>query len=73
VPFLKLCGLVFSATLLVHGAAIAAADGVDRDFAVAKLQCARFQVLHCLPQAPALAQVVQRGGDCVAGARAELI
>jgi alkylation response protein AidB-like acyl-CoA dehydrogenase len=73
VPFLKLCGQVFSTTLLVHGALIAAADATDHDFSAAKLQTMQFHLRHCLPLAQALAQVVQNGGDCVASARTELI
>ena len=77
VPFLKLCGLAFGAALLAQGAALAedlaVENGAERDFAAAKLQCAVFHALHCLPAARALAEIVQRGGDCVADARAELL
>jgi hypothetical protein len=73
VPFLKLCGLVFSTTLLVHGALSAAADTTDHDFCAAKLQTMRFHLRHCLPQAQSLAQIVRLGGDCVVSARTELI
>jgi len=73
VPFLELCGLVFGATLLVHGALVAATDPADRDFSDAKLQSVRFHLQHCLPLARSLAQVVRDGGDCIVGARTELI
>ena len=73
VPFLKLCGLVFSATLLVHGALVAVADASDRDFTDAKLQTMQFHLRHCLPLAQSLAEVVRDGGDTVVSCRAELI
>jgi acyl-CoA dehydrogenase len=73
VPFLKLCGLVFSATLLVHGALVAVADASDRDFTDAKLQTMQFHMRQCMPLAQSLAAVVRDGGDTVVRCRAELI
>jgi acyl-CoA dehydrogenase len=73
VPFLELCGLVFSSTLLVHGALIASARQGDAGFTAAKHQSARFHCAHWLPLSEGWATVVLHGADSVIEARTELI
>jgi 3-(methylthio)propanoyl-CoA dehydrogenase len=75
VPFLKLCGYVIGGWLLAKSAAIAAGrpDGPDREFYAAKVRTARFYAAQVLPGALALARVVERGGESVAGTNAALI
>jgi alkylation response protein AidB-like acyl-CoA dehydrogenase len=69
VPFLKLCGIVLGGWLLEKSAAIAqrrlAAGDADREFLNGKVASARFYAAHVLPQAGALAQVVENGAASV--------
>jgi acyl-CoA dehydrogenase len=75
VPFLKLCGYVTGGWLLAKSAAIAAGrrEGPDREFYAAKVRTARFYAAQVLPGALALARVVERGGESVAGTDTALI
>ena len=73
VPFLKLCGLAFSSTLLVHGALLATTAADDAEFAAAKRQTARFHCAHWLPHARAWSATVLGGVDSLVEARTELI
>lgn len=77
VPYLMLCGYALGGWLMVRAAAVAqqrlSAGDADTDFLRAKLQTVRFYVMQTLPQAMALAAVVQEGGASVAEADADLI
>jgi alkylation response protein AidB-like acyl-CoA dehydrogenase len=75
VPYLKLCGYVTGGWLLAKSAAIAAARvaGAEREFYAAKIRTARFYAAQVLPQAAALARVVQEGGASVIETDAALI
>jgi 3-(methylthio)propanoyl-CoA dehydrogenase len=77
VPYLKLCGIVLGGWLAARAAAIAtdALGGSpdDAPFLRAKVQTANFYAAHRLPQALALARVVQQGATAVTGNEAELI
>ena len=69
VPFLRLAGYVVGAWQLVKSADIAArklADAAaDRDFLRGKIASAAFYAAHVLPQAHALARVVEQGAASV--------
>jgi acyl-CoA dehydrogenase len=75
VPYLKLCGYVAGGWLLAKSAAIAAAhtSGAERDFYAAKLRTAAFYAAQVLPNAAALARVVESGGASVIGTDAMLL
>jgi alkylation response protein AidB-like acyl-CoA dehydrogenase len=75
VPYLKLCGYVFGGALMVRAAAIAAAKraGPEHEFYGAKLRTAVFYAAQVLPQAAALARVVQDGGTSVTETDAALL
>jgi hypothetical protein len=75
VPYLKLCGYVTGGWLLAKSAAIAAAKvaGAEREFYAAKIRTARFYAAQVLPQATALARVVEEGGASVIETDAALI
>ncbi|MBV6415898.1 MAG: 3-methylmercaptopropionyl-CoA dehydrogenase [Steroidobacteraceae bacterium] len=78
VPYLKLTGIVLGGWLHAKAAAIAAArlaagGDSDPDFYRAKLATARFYAEHLLPNAEALARVVQGGGAAVAEVDAALL
>jgi 3-(methylthio)propanoyl-CoA dehydrogenase len=76
VPFLKLCGVVFSGALMAR-AALLAAQALQKQptdaFYLAKLQTCRFYSEQVLPEAAGLFKVVAAGSASVAEARAELI
>ncbi|MDB6046231.1 MAG: acyl-CoA dehydrogenase [Gammaproteobacteria bacterium] len=75
VPYLKLCGFVIGGWLMTKASAIAAAhtDGPDREFYDAKIRTALFYAEHVLPNALALARVVESGASSVAETDATLI
>jgi acyl-CoA dehydrogenase len=77
VPYLMCCGFVLGGALLAQAARIATRDldqpGADGDFLRAKIQTARFYMNHWLPQAGALARVVDSGGDSVIAVDVALI
>jgi len=75
VPYLKLCGYVVGGWLLAKSAAIAAGhtSGAERDFYAAKVRTAAFYAAQVLPNAAALARVVESGGASVIGTDATLI
>ena len=77
VPYLRLCGIVLGGWLMARAAHLAvtqlAAGTGEREFLAGKLQSARFYAAQVLPQALALARVVQYGGASVGEADAELI
>ena len=77
VPYLKLTGTVLGGWLHAKSAAIAAsriaAGAGDADFYRGKLATARFYAEYILPNAEALARVVQGGGAAVAEVDAALI
>jgi len=77
VPYLKLTGTVLGGWLHAKSAAIAAsriaAGAGDADFYRGKLATARFYAEYILPNAEALARVVQGGGAAVAEVDASLI
>jgi 3-(methylthio)propanoyl-CoA dehydrogenase len=75
VPYLKLCGYVTGGWLLAKSAAVAAAaaGGPEREFYSAKLQTAAFYAAQVLPNAAALARVVEAGGASVADSDTALI
>jgi len=76
VPYLKLCGYVLGGWLLAKSAAIAsprAAAGSERDFYAAKVHTAAFYAAQVLPNAAALARVVEGGGASVIGTDAALV
>ena len=75
VPYLMLCGYVLGGWLTAKASAIAAKNlkGADRSFYESKLQTARFYAEQVLPNALALARVVQRGAASVVDTDAALI
>ena len=75
VPYLKLCGYVVGGWLLAKSAAIAAGhtSGAERDFYAAKVRTAAFYAAQVLPNAAALARVVESGGASVIGTDATLV
>jgi len=75
VPYLKLCGYVVGGWLLAKSAAIAAGhtSGAERDFYAAKVRTAAFYAAQVLPNALALARVVESGGASVIGTDATLL
>jgi 3-(methylthio)propanoyl-CoA dehydrogenase len=75
VPYLKLCGYVAGGWLLARSAALAEAalDGVEREFYTAKIRTAAFYAAQVLPDAAALARVVESGGASVVETDAALI
>jgi hypothetical protein len=75
VPYLKLCGYVIAGWLMVRSAAIAAPkrEGSEREFYSAKVRTAVFYAAQVLPQAAALARVVQSGGASVIETDAALL
>jgi acyl-CoA dehydrogenase len=75
VPYLMLCGYVIGGWLTAKAAAIAAANlkGSDKAFYEAKLHTARFYAQQVLPNAIALARVVQGGAEIVVETDAALI
>jgi 3-(methylthio)propanoyl-CoA dehydrogenase len=75
VPFLKLCGYVTGGWLLAKSAALSIGKtaGPERDFYAAKIRTAAFYAAQILPQAAALARVVESGGNSVVETDAALI
>ena len=76
VPYLKLCGYVTAGWLLAKSAAIAserASAGKECDFHSAKVHTAAFYAAQVLPNAAALARVVEAGGASVIGTDAALL
>jgi len=75
VPYLMLCGYVVGGWLLARSAALAAAalEGPDQAFYDAKIHTARFYAEQVLPQALALARVVEGGAESVIATDAALI
>ena len=76
VPYLKQCGYVVGGRLLARSAAIASprsTSGSERDFYAAKVHTAAFYAAHVLPNAAALARVVEAGGASVVGTDAALV
>ena len=71
VPFMRLAGHVVAGWQLVKAADVAArrlaAEAADRDFLRGKIASAAFHVTHVLPQAHALARVVEHGANSVLG------
>ncbi len=75
VPYLKLCGYVAGGWLLARSAALAEAlvDGAEREFYRAKIRTAAFYAAQVLPDAAALARVVESGAASVVETDAALI
>ncbi|HEV2228484.1 MAG TPA: acyl-CoA dehydrogenase [Steroidobacteraceae bacterium] len=75
VPYLKLCGYVAGGWLLARSAALAAAaaGGTDREFYAGKVHTAGFYAAQVLPNAAALARVVESGAASVVETDAALI
>lgn len=75
VPYLMLCGYVIGGWLTAKAAAIAVKqlEGPDRQFYNSKIHTARFYAQQVLPNAIALARVVQGGAASVIETDAELI
>ncbi len=75
VPYLELCGLVMGGWLLAKSAAIAAAGRgtAGNDFYQSKLRTAYFYAKQVLPQAMALAKVVEEGAASVVNAEPERV
>ena len=75
VPYLMLCGYVMGGWLLAKSSAIAAKslNGPDRSFYESKIHTARFYASQVLPNALALARVVQSGAESVVDTDAALI
>jgi 3-(methylsulfanyl)propanoyl-CoA dehydrogenase len=75
VPYLMLSGYVIGAWLTAKAAAIAAGklDGPDRAFYESKIHTARFYAEQVLPNALALARVVESGAESVVSTDAALI
>ena len=75
VPYLKLCGYVAGGWLLAKSAALAEAsmDGPEREFYTAKVHTAAFYAAQVLPDAFALARVVESGAASVVETDAALI
>ena len=75
VPYLKLCGFVIGGWLMAKSSAIAAANlsGPEREFYAAKICSARFYAQQVLPNAIALARVVESGAASVVETDAALV
>ena len=75
VPYLKLCGFVIGGWLMAKSSAIAAANvgGPDREFYEAKIRSARFYAEQVLPNALALARIVESGATSVVETDATLV
>jgi len=75
VPYLKLCGFVIGGWLMAKSSAIAAANlsGAEREFYEAKIRSARFYAEQVLPNAIALARVVEGGATSVVETDAALV
>ena len=75
VPYLMLCGYVIGGWLTAKASAMAAQNlkGQDKSFYGSKLQTARFYAEQVLPNALALARVVQGGAESVVETDAALI
>jgi alkylation response protein AidB-like acyl-CoA dehydrogenase len=75
VPYLMLCGYVISGWLMAKASVVAAArlSGTDRTFYDSKLRTARFFAEQMLPNAYALARVVQGGAASVVETDSALI
>ncbi|MBS0421499.1 MAG: acyl-CoA dehydrogenase [Proteobacteria bacterium] len=75
VPYLMLCGYVMGGWLLARSSAIAAKNlqGPDKAFYESKIHTARFYASQVLPNALALARVVQSGAESVVSTDAALI
>ena len=75
VPYLKLCGFVIGGWLMAKSSAIAAANlsGSEREFYEAKICSARFYAEQVLPNAIALARVVESGAASVVETDAALV
>ncbi len=75
VPFLKLCGFTIAGWLMAKSAAIAARklSGDERELYAGRLQTARFYAEQLLPNALALARIVERGSASVTQADPKLI
>lgn len=77
VPFLKLGGFALGGWLLAKSAAQAerkiAGGNADRPFLAGKIASARFYAENVLPQALALARVVETGAESVVKTNADLI
>jgi alkylation response protein AidB-like acyl-CoA dehydrogenase len=77
VPYLKLCGTVFSGWLLAKSAGLAAnklaGDSSDREFLEGKLRTAHFYADQVMPHAAALAKIVANGATSVVETDAALI
>ena len=75
VPYLMLCGYVMGGWLLAKSSAIAAKslDRPDRSFYESKIRTARFYASQVLPNALALARIVQSGAESVVDTDAALI
>ncbi|TLY64056.1 MAG: acyl-CoA dehydrogenase [Gammaproteobacteria bacterium] len=75
VPYLKLCGFVIGGWLMAKSSAIAAANlsGPEREFYEAKICSARFYAEQVLPNAIALARVVESGAASVVETDAALV
>jgi acyl-CoA dehydrogenase len=75
VPYLMLCGYVIGGWLGAKASAIAAAglQGTDKTFYDSKIHTAHFFAKQVLPNAAALARVVQGGGESVVQTDAALI
>jgi len=75
VPYLKLCGFVIGGWLMAKSCAIAAANlsSPEREFYEAKIRSARFYAQQVLPNAIALARVVESGATSVVETDAALV
>jgi acyl-CoA dehydrogenase len=75
VPYLKLCGYVAGGWLLARSAAVAEdkMDGAEGEFYAAKIHTAAFYAAQVLPNAEALARVVESGAASVVETEAALI
>jgi len=75
VPYLKLCGFTLGGWLMARTAAIAAAktSGTEGELYAGRLQAARFYAEQILPNALALARIVECGSSSVAAAEDRLI
>jgi hypothetical protein len=77
VPYLKLCGTVFSGWLLAKSAGLAAnklaGGSSDREFLEGKLRTAHFYADQVMPHAAALAKIVANGATSVVETDAALI
>jgi hypothetical protein len=77
VPLLRMTGHVLGGWLLAKSAAIAAkrlaAGDADADFLRGKIASAQFYAAHVLPQAHALARVVEGGASSVLDVDAAVI